>query len=153
MLRRIRSLIDRLETDPKGRVLVQLVKFSIVGASNTAITLIVSYALLVLFRRVLHMDSIWCVHVSTGVGYFAGVVNSFYWSTRYVFTNRQEKSRKKVFLKVVICYIGAYLLSLLVTHLLLTHTAIDPTWAPILQVAVVTPVNFTATKLWAFKDR
>ena len=55
---------------------IQFLKFSIVGLSNTIVSYLVYAALL--FIGVNYI-------VANIVSYFAGVINSFYWNNKYVF--------------------------------------------------------------------
>ena len=60
---------------------IQFLKFSIVGLSNTIVSYLVYAALL--FIGVNYI-------VANIVSYFAGVINSFYWNNKYVFDNERS---------------------------------------------------------------
>lgn len=153
MKEKIQALIARLEANPKGKWLVQFVKFGVVGVSNTLLSLIVTYGMIALFRFCFHIDSTWSLDVATTVGYVAGVCNSYFWNKRYVFKNKQESNGKKAFAKVFICYGATYLLSMLLMNLLVDVCHVPSIIAPIPRLIITIPLNFVANKLWAFKDK
>lgn len=153
MKEKIQALIARLEANPKGKWLVQFVKFGIVGVSNTLLSLVVTYVMIALFRLCLHIDAIWSLDVATTVGYVAGVCNSYFWNKRYVFRNKRENNGKKAFAKVFVCYGATYLLSMLLMNLLVDVFHVPSMIAPIPRLIITIPLNFVANKLWAFKDR
>lgn len=153
MKKKLISLLARMESNPKGKVLVQFVKFGFVGVSNTLLSLVVTYLVMWLFRVCFSLDTIWTLDIATTVGYVAGVCNSFFWNNRYVFKNGAETNRKKAFTKMFVCYGATYLLSMFLMNVLVNYCHIPSIIAPIPRLLLTIPLNFIANKLWAFKDR
>lgn len=149
----ILSQISRLEAHPKGRVLVQFIKFGMVGASNTLLSLGVTYLVMAVFRYGFSLENIWTLDAATTLGYIAGVCNSYFWNKRYVFRNGREKDGKKAFSKMFVCYGITYLLSMLIMNVLVDVLHIPSVIAPIPRLLLTIPLNFAANKLWAFKDK
>ena len=167
MLDRLRELLKRLEAG-RGKNVVQFIKFSLVGVSNTlisyAIEMVCYYVLLrnVQFTSVVSFltrlgisaapDSVRVV-VVTALSFFISTANSYYWNSRYVFSTEGEKGSGRSF--------GAYLrtvLSYAVTGLVLSP-AIKvylngqgvPYWASaMLSLLITVPLNFVLNKFWAF---
>lgn len=81
----------------------QFVKFGIVGMSNTLIYYIVYVILVALSVNYL---------VSSLIGFFMSVSNSYYWNDRYVFTEDEEESRIwwKTYIKTFLAYAGTGLI-------------------------------------------
>ncbi|MBS7375686.1 MAG: GtrA family protein, partial [Muribaculaceae bacterium] len=79
--------------------MVQLIKYGIVGVSNSLITLIVIF----LFNSVLNLSLL----LADVVGYVAGVINSFIWNKQWVFKTHDTKLVKEMSLFVtgfLICF-------------------------------------------------
>ena len=72
--------------------MVQLIKYGIVGVSNSLITLIVIF----LFNSVLNLSLL----LADVVGYVAGVINSFIWNKQWVFKTHDTKLVKEMSLFV-----------------------------------------------------
>ena len=78
---------------------VQLIKYGIVGASNSLITLIVIY----LCNDIIGLK----LMVADVIGYIAGLINSFIWNKKWVFKSHNKRVRNEIALFVVgflICF-------------------------------------------------
>ncbi|MBR5407076.1 MAG: Coenzyme F420 hydrogenase/dehydrogenase, beta subunit C-terminal domain [Lachnospiraceae bacterium] len=122
----------------------QFIKFSFVGVSNTVISLAVYY--ICIFLGLHYM-------LAYTLGFLLSVCNAFFWNNRYVFTNKQEKSIVRAFLKVLTSYGFSFLLSLVLMGLLVDILKIPQVIAPLLKMTVTIPINFVLNKVWAFKDK
>ncbi len=151
-MKKIKGLADT-EQNSKIRVFVQFLKFGLVGGMNTLLSLAVTYGGMALFHFIFHINTTWSLNICTTRGYIAGVCNSYFWNSRYVFTKRQEKSKKNAFLKVCLCYGGTYLLSVFLMDIMVVYMHVPSVIAPIPRLIITIPLNFVANKLWAFKDR
>lgn len=150
---KVLALVARLENHPKGKLLVQFVKFGMVGVSNTLLSLAVTYLVMAIFRLAFSLDNILTLDIATTVGYVAGVCNSYFWNKRYVFKDGKEADSKKAFSKMFICYGITYLLSMFLMNILVDYLNVPSVIAPIPRLLLTIPLNFVANKLWAFKDR
>lgn len=126
------------------KLAAQFVKFGMVGASNTLISLACYYGFLALGLHYLAGNTI---------GFLVSVVNAFYWNNRLVFREKQEKSLPRAFAKVFVSYLGSFLLSTALIWLMVEVLHISDKLAPILRLAITIPLNFILNKLWAFRDR
>lgn len=121
-----------------------MVKFGIVGCSNTLISLMVYYA------------GLYCgIHyiISYVIGFLASVCNAFYWNNKYIFRNKQEKSTINAFVKVVASYGLSFLFSIGLMGVMVERLKISSIYAPIMKMVITIPLNFILNKFWAFKDR
>lgn len=123
----------------------QLIKFALVGCSNTIISLAVYYI----------MHGILGAHylVAYTLGFLVSVCNAFYWNNKYVFKDKQEASLIRAFIKLVASYGTSFLLSLVLMGFMVELLQIPSLIAPILKLAVTIPLNFVLNKLWVFKDK
>lgn len=126
------------------KLIKQFLKFGIVGLSNTFISLAVYYVLVYFGCHYI---------IANACGFILSVINAFYWNNKYVFTNKQETSLAKAFLKVFMSYGGSFLLSTLLITIFVEVFHISEWLAPILRLVVTVPINFVVNKVWAFKDK
>ena len=82
----------------KATELLRFIRYCIVGAMNTAITLGVIY--------LCHSLLGWGEYLSNGIGYIAGLINSFLWNRAWVFRAQGSRLRQAVrfALGFAICY-------------------------------------------------
>lgn len=139
------SAFDRLKNirrDNWKEVLVQFIKFGIVGVSNTAISTSVYY-LFVLVDPKLYM-------VGNVVGWIVSVFNSFYWNNRFVFQHSTYSWGKKL-LRTYVAYGASFLVGSLMLALEVRLLHVSVWWAPWINMIVVIPLNFIINKFWTFK--
>ena len=72
---------------------IQLIKYGIVGVSNSLITLIVIF----LCDEVIGMK----LMLADVIGYIAGLINSFVWNKNWVFKSHNKQLHREVLLFVV----------------------------------------------------
>lgn len=123
--------------------IIQFIKFGIVGASNTIISLVVYYILV--YCGVNYI-------VANIIGFVVSVINAYYWNKKYVFKVDENISVWKTFTKVFVSYGASYLISLLILIVLVDVIGISEFIAPIIKLAITVPLNFLLNKLWAFKS-
>ncbi|MCI8623294.1 MAG: GtrA family protein [Provencibacterium sp.] len=131
-------------TDERWYVLEQFIKFVLIGCSNAVITLLVYY-------MVLWMRPAWYLF-GNALGYVAGIFNSFFWNSRFVF-QRSAQAKGTAFWKMLFCYGLTYFLQAGLLVLFVERCGISDVIAPLLTILIATPVNFVLNKLWAFKER
>lgn len=152
MKKALQGIVDKIETLKYGKSLVQFVKFGIVGASNTLISLAVTYLCLGIAYLVTGKTSTLSLNIGTLLGYVIGVLNSYFWNNKYVFKNKQESSEKKALVKTFVCYGATFIISTLLMNVLVMYCSVPEAIAPIPRLIMTVPLNFIANKLWAFKD-
>lgn len=122
----------------------QFVKFMLVGVTNT----LVSYFFYFIFWNL-------GVHYLAAniLGYFMGIINSFFWNNKYVFVEKRDRRQMwKIFLKTCCSYMGIgfvmeNILLVVSVQFIHVHEAI----APFIVAILIVPINFIANKLWAYK--
>ncbi len=133
--------MGKTELDIKNyESVIQFVKFSVVGLSNTVISLFVYYLFLWLEFNYL---------IANTLSWIISVFNAFYWNNKYVFKN--ENTWLKALIRTYVSYgfsfiLGSVLLALLVE---LFHVAQE--LAPLAVLVVTIPLNFFMNKFWTFR--
>jgi putative flippase GtrA len=122
-------------------VLIQFIKFGIVGISNTLLTLAVYTLLLKVF-------GVWYLGASA-IGFVAGTINSFLLNRRWTFRGHVGDSLTPVRWTVVQCTGLAINEGLL--YVFVNNAGLDKLVSQILATAVVTVTTFVANRAWTFR--
>ena len=122
--------------------LIQLIKFGIVGVSNTFLTAGVIWILM----KVFHCSD----YISNFIGYIIGLANSFIWNRKWTFESKTKVS-VTVF-KFIVTFAISYAVQLGNLYALLHLTHIDPYYCQLLSIVVYTGINFILNKYYTFKN-
>jgi putative flippase GtrA len=114
-------------------------KFCLVGAGNTAVTLLVYWLLLKLNVHYL---------IAGCLGYLAGMVNGYLLSAKHVFKSARSLSSALRFCAV---NLSALIINLLLLFVFVDVLAFDPLLAQALATVINLFYNFTLNKIWTFK--
>lgn len=122
-------------------VVLQFVKFGIVGVSNTLIAFAVYTVLLKVF-------GVWYVAAS-GIGFAVGAVNGFLLNRRWTFREHVGDSLTPVRWGIVqSCGLG---LNLVLVYLFVHDLGMDKLVGQIPATAIVTVLTFIANRAWTFR--
>ena len=139
--------LKALVAEPGVRELFwQFIKFGIVGASNTLISLGVYYLCFNLF----HMH----YQLANLLGFVVSVTNAYYWNSRYVFNMGARRSlgqHLRTYAKTVTAYGGTYLLSTALLWLWVDALGVSENIAPLINLCITIPLNFIINKCWTFR--
>ena len=125
----------------RAKVLIQFVKFGIVGLSNTAITFAVYTILLKVF-------GVWYLAASA-IGFMVGATNGFLLNRRWTFKEHVGDSLTPVRWAVVQgCGLGV---NELLLYLLVNNAGLDKLIAQAVATVVVTVTTFFANRAWTFR--
>ena len=124
-----------------SKFLNQLIKFGIVGVSNTLLTALTIWILL----KVLHSSD----YFSNIIGYIVGLMNSFIWNRKWTFDSKTKVT--DTLFKFILIFGISYLFQLGNLYLLLHYTAIDSYVSQLLSIVVYTGINFVLNKIYTFK--
>ena len=135
------------------KVIVQFIKFGLVGISNTAIGYAIYVVSLNLFRSIGIFQSI-DYFIAQFLMFMLSVLWSFYWNNKVVF--KEEKDEKRNILSALLkTYISYAFTSLFLSEVLLllwvNGLGISEYIAPIINLLITVPLNFCIQKMWAFK--
>jgi len=129
----------------KKPLIIQFIKFGVVGLSNTLIAYAV-YAFFVFIN--LHY------FVANIIAFTISVTNSFYWNKKYVFKDENKKIKDILisYIKVYISYsFTGILLGSVLLYVFIDLFNISKYIAPFLGLVISVPLNFLLNKKWAFK--
>lgn len=133
------------------RIIIQFLKFGIVGLTNT----IISYLFNILTIYLLSKTGVqWDYIAGNVVGFIAGTLWSFVWNDRFVFRNTGEKkeNKGKILMKTFLIYgFTIILVSNVLSWVWISVFGISKYIAPIINLCISVPLNFFLNKYWAFK--
>lgn len=124
----------------------QIIKFGIVGVSNTLISLAVYQ--LALNALGLHYLA------ANALGLVISVVNAYYWNNRCVFGGGQKRPFLKhvaLYFKSLTAYGGTFVLDSLLLVFWVEAIGIPEALAPVLNLCITIPLNFFINKYWTFR--
>lgn len=133
--------------------LVQFIKFGIVGFSNSVVGYVLNIATLLLLKP---YRVSWDYYAGNMIGFTLSVLWSFYWNNRFVFKLRDGEKRNFA-LALVKAYLSyaftGVVLSNILSYLWIDVLGISKMIAPLLNIVIGVPINFTMNKMWTFKDK
>lgn len=122
-------------------LLLQFVKFGIVGVSNTLIFFAVYTVLLKAF-------GVWYVAAS-GIGFAVGAVNGFLWNRAWTFRGHVGDALTPV--RWFVVQTSGLLLNLGLVYLLVDGARMDKLSGQAVTIVIVTVVTFFANRAWTFR--
>ena len=149
--------------------LLQLLKFVLIGASNTLIDLIVCRALQALFGTFSDAQ-ILTYYLPKVIGYACGIVNSYVWNSRWTFREERRRDTREILLFVLVNLVTLGL-SLGLMYLFKNVCGLDARWirtfgenrftklisgdffCTVLSTGIALIVNFIGNKLIVFGKR
>lgn len=128
-------------------MLIQFIKFGIVGLSNTLISYVVYAGLSYIGVHYL---------IASVVSFIVSVLNAFFWSNKYVFKKQNDEYRNLwwTLLKTFLSYAGTGLvLSNILLVFFVEKIGISKYIAPLTNLIITVPLNFVINKFWSFKTK
>ncbi len=165
------------QADKKGfkALLLQFIKFGLVGVSNTAISYGIDQLFYYVVFRNAAMDEKLKITVVSALAFFVSVTNSYFWNNRFVFKSENRKSIGQhlyAYFKTVLCYALTGLVLAPVIKIGLSGVTLPPSlvsrlpsflvaegdklpyWVlSVVPLIVSIPLNFVLNKFWAFRSR
>lgn len=143
----VKSLMKKLGAESKEDLrplIVQFIKFGLVGVSNTAVSMAVYYLFLWVDEDLYMVGSI--------MGTILSILNAFIWNDRFVFTGNDRDFRSTMIRlgKTYVSYGGTSLLSTVLLWLEVTLLHVSKVYAPIVNLLITIPLNYLINKFWTF---
>ena len=128
-------------------LIIQFVKFGLVGLSNTLVSWICYYLVLWVDDDLYLLGSV--------VGAVVSIANAFFWNDRFVFkgTENDWRSKLKRLGKTYVSYGGTSLLDMLLLWMEVRFFNVDKVIAPIVNLIITIPLNFLINKYWTFRRK
>ena len=121
--------------------ILQLIKFSAVGALNTLIGLTAfyfSYSLLGLHYS-----------LALALSYGVGIINSYVWNRQWTFSSKGNIYREAW--KFALVYINSYVINLLLMFYFIEKVGIATEISVVITLILTTIISFAGHKWWSFK--
>jgi len=126
-------------------LLIQFIKFGIVGFSNT----LISYAI---YSVLVYVGFHYLIASITA--FFISVLNSFFWNNKYVF-KKDDNQKRNILHALIKTYISYAFTGLILQNLLLFIIIdilhISKYLAPFFGLVITIPLNFILNRKWAFQ--
>ena len=122
------------------RLFSQFIKFGVVGAIAT----VIDFGLLIFLTEVFHINYL----ISATVAFTAAVIFNYLASMRYVFTHKEELSRRKEFIIFVVLSVIGLLINNGCMWLGVELFAIDYRITKVVATAIVVMWNFITRKIF-----
>ena len=135
------KLIDRMKNT---NIVLQFFKFSIVGLSNTFVSLAIYYIFLWVNKDFYLIGNI--------VGWIISVINAFYWNNKYVFENSLNgflQTIRKIG-KTYLSYGATFVLSTILLYFEVDLWRWSSVISPLINLLITIPLNFLLNKFWTF---
>lgn len=139
--KRLPESVARVSGHRRSQLLLQFVKFGIVGISNTLLTFAIYTLLLKVF-------GVWYL-LASGIGFAAGAVNGFLLNRRWTFRGHVGDARTPLRWTVVQSFGLALNEALL--YLWVDGIGLDKLVGQAFAIAVVTTTTFLANRAWTFR--
>lgn len=126
------------------RGIVEFIKFGIVGASNTIISLLIYYIFLWINPNYYLLGNV--------IGWVVSVANSFVWNSKFVFHThfRGVRDALNKLIRAYISYGSVFLITMVLLYLQVDIFRWSAKLAPIINLLITIPLNFILNKLWTF---
>ena len=124
-------------------LVLQFVKFGIVGVSNT----LISFAVYTLLLKVF---GVWYVAAS-GIGFAVGAVNGFLWNRAWTFRGHVGDALTPV--RWFVVQTCGLLVDLGLVYLFVDGLGLDELVGQAVTTAIVTVLTFFANRAWTFRER
>ena len=135
---------DNDKKDKNDEIILQFIKFGLVGVSNTLVAWICYYFFLWLNDDFYMVGGI--------VGTIVSIANAFFWNDKYVFKsdNNDWRSKLKRLGKTYVSYGATSLLGLILLWAEVRFLGISKAIAPPVNLLITIPLNFLMNKYWTF---
>lgn len=120
---------------------IQFFKYSLVGISNVAVSLLFFYSMIYLFS----------VHylVANIIAFIAGLTNSYIFNNKWVF--RSNSIDPKTSLKFLSVNLTNFIINSLLLVFFVEQVALSPFWAQPIIILITTVLGFFLNKFWVFR--
>ena len=139
--KRVPESVAGVSRHRRAALLLQFLKFGIVGISNTLLTFVIYTLLLKVF-------GVWYL-AANAIGFAAGAVNGFLLNRRWTFRGHVGDARTP--LRWMVVQTCGLALSEALLFFWVDTVGLDKILAQVFAIAVVTVVTFLANRAWTFR--
>lgn len=120
----------------------QIIRFIIVGASNTVVSYITYLAVYFLIHNYI---------ISNAVGFITGTLNAYIWNSRFVFGQDKGKIDWLHLLKTFLSYGSTFLINTGMLCVLIDYCHISAVVAPMINAIIIFLLNYVLNKFWVYR--
>lgn len=120
----------------------QIIRFIIVGASNTAVSYIAYLIVYFLTENYI---------LSNAAGFVTGTLNAYIWNSRFVFGQDKGKINFLHLFKTFLSYGFTFLINTGLLFVLIDYLRISAVVAPIINAMIIFLLNYVLNKFWVFR--
>lgn len=124
----------------------RMIRFVIVGLSNT----VISFCVFQLLVSLLSSKTSWAAALSQALAYAAGVAWSFTWNRKWTFTS-ENRYHQELF-RFLLLQIALLFLSATSIQALVVTMHISPSLAWVMVMIITTGANFIGCRDWVFNE-
>jgi putative flippase GtrA len=139
----------------KWELLIQFIKFGIVGVSNTVVSYVINIGVLFLLDKA-GLFHRWDYVIANTVAFLLSVLWSFYWNNKFVF-DMENSSMRELLAALAKMYLSyaftGIILSNVLSYVWIDMLHISKLIAPLINSAIGVPINFLLNKFWAFDGK
>ena len=135
IMKKINELIKKITQN-------QLVRFMLVGVSNTIVSYI--FYLIVFFLSQNYI-------AGNFVGFIASTLNAYLLNSKYVFAQREKKLDYKQLAKSFVSYGSTFLINTMLLYVLVNYLKIPAVIAPVVNAGLIFAFNFLLNKFWVYR--
>lgn len=140
-------------SDEQKNTIIQFIKFGIVGVSNTLVSYLLNVGVLFILRDA-HLESDYMI--ANTVAFVLSVLWSFYWNEKFVFTEKREGYKSKIWVRLVKMYLSYSFTGIILNNVLsfvwISLLDISKLIAPLINAAIGVPINYVINKKWTFEE-
>ena len=122
--------------------LIRIIKFGIIGISNTLINWIIFFLL-----NLVEVNYI----LANIIAYSLATINSYIWNSKWVFKYNNEKLVSS--LKFIIVNLVGLILNTIILFILVDMFNINKIISLVMATGVVMIINYISNRLWVFKQK
>ena len=144
----------KIVSETRMQVILQFIRFCMVGISNSAINYVTYIAALMLLRTGQYFSDKDYM-LSQIISFLVSVLWAYYWNQKFVFhkKNKSLSFRAKAILKTYASYsVTGLLLSEILLVIWVRIMGISAYVAPLLNIVICMPINFWLNKVWTFRQ-
>ena len=138
-------IFDIHSREERRALVIQFIKFGLVGLSNTLVSWAFYYLFLWIDPKLYLVGSV--------VGGVVSIANAFFWNDRFVFRGGSDdwRSRLRRLGRTYVSYGGTSLLALLLLWVEVDLLGLNKAIAPLVNLVITVPLNFLINRFWSFK--
>lgn len=145
--------LKKIAKKEKFKLLLQFVKFCLVGVSNTIVSYVLYAVIIFLLRNLSWRHDYIFANVTS---FTLSIFWAFYWNNKYVFKEEDTGKRKiwRALGKSFLVYgFTGYILDNVLSYVWIQRLGLSRYIAPLFNLPFSVPVNYLLNKLWAFKGK